>query len=110
MEYKGHIAAIEYDDSVGFCNRSVINSGNYPVANCEAPDVDMLNEDLRISIDEYLAMCEENGVEPHCLFFTSLNLNLETELCRRVSITAARNRQTIDDWITDLLEREAEVS
>ena len=110
MEYKGYIAAIEYDDSVGLLHGSVINSGSYPVANCQAPDVDSLNEEFRISIDEYLAMCEEDGVEPTHPSSASLNLRLDLALHRRVAITAARNHQTIDDWITDVLEREAEPS
>ena len=110
MEYKGYIATIEYDDSVDLLHGSVINSGSYPVANCEAPDVDTLNEEFRISIDEYLAMCEEDGVEPIHPSPMSLNLNLGLDLHRRVAITAARNHQTIDDWITDILEREAEAS
>ena len=112
MEYKGYIATIEYDDSVGLLHGSVVNSGSYPVANCEAPDVDTLNEEFRISIDEYLAMCEEDGVEPLRPSSTSLilNLHLGLDLHRRVAITAARNHQTIDDWITDVLEREAEAS
>ena len=110
MEYKGYIATIEYDDSVDLLHGSVINSGSYPVANCEAPDVDTLNEEFRISIDEYLAMCEEDGVEPIHPSSMNLNLNLGLDLHRRVAITAARNHQTIDDWITDILEREAEAS
>lgn len=110
MEYKGYIATIEYDDSVGLLHGSVINSGSYPVANCEAPDEDKLNEEFRISIDEYLAMCEEDGVEPRHPSSTALNLPLDLALHRRVAITAARNRQTIYDWITDVLEREAEPS
>ena len=44
MEYKGYIATIECDDSVRLLHGSVINSGNYPIANCEAADEDTLQE------------------------------------------------------------------
>ena len=64
MEYKGYIAKVEYDDSVGLLHASVVNSGAYPVANCEAADAESLRREFRISIDEYLASCEEDGVEP----------------------------------------------
>ena len=84
MEYKGYIATIEYDDSVGLLHGSVINSGPYPVANCEAPDVEGLKREFRISIEEYLTWCEEDGVEP--IHPSSMN------------------------WITAILEREAETS
>ena len=108
MQYKGYIATIEYDDSIGLLHGSVINSGDYPIANCEAPDVDTLRKEFRISIDEYLAVCEENDIEPRSPSYTTLNLHLDTDLHKRVAITASRNRKTIDDWITDVLEREAE--
>ena len=64
MQYKGYIAQIEYDDLVGLLHASVINSGAYPVANCEAADEESLRREFRISIDEYLASCEEDGVAP----------------------------------------------
>ena len=64
MEYKGYVATVEYDDSVGLLHASVINSGAYPVANCEAASAESLRREFRISIDEYLASCEEDGVEP----------------------------------------------
>ena len=64
MEYKGYIAKVEYDESVGLLHASVTNSGAYPIANCEAADVQTLRKELRISIDEYPTSCEEDGVEP----------------------------------------------
>ncbi len=62
MEYKGYIARIEYADSVGLLDGSVVNSGAYPVATCEAADVESLRKEFRISKDEYLAWCKEDGV------------------------------------------------
>ena len=64
MQYKGYIAQIEYDDLVGLLHASVVNSGAYPIANCEAADAESLRREFRISIDEYLASCEEDGAEP----------------------------------------------
>lgn len=64
MECKGYIARIEYDDLVALLHASVINSGAYPIANCEAADAESLWREFRISIDEYLASCEEDCVAP----------------------------------------------
>ncbi len=108
MEYKGYIATIEYDDSVGLLHGSVVNSGDYPIANCEAADEDTLREEFRVSIDEYLAMCAEDGLEPRRPSWGMFSLHMGEELHRRVAITAARSRKSIDDWINDVLEREAE--
>ena len=107
MEYKGYIAKIEYDDSVGLLHGSVINSGNYPVATCEAPDVETLKEEFRISIDEYLAWCAEDGVEPKRPFSGKLNLRLGHDLHARVATLAAQSGMSINSWIKEALEREA---
>ncbi len=64
MEYKGYIARVEYDDSIELLHGSVVNGGPYSIATCEAADVQTLKDEFRISVDEYLASCEEDGVEP----------------------------------------------
>ena len=62
MEYKGHTAEIEFDESVGRLHGRVVNSGPYPIATFEATDVDGLRCEFQRSIDEYLASCREDGL------------------------------------------------
>ncbi len=64
MKYKGYIAAVDYDDSEGRLQGWVVNSGPYPIATFEANDADGMRSEFERSIDEYLASCEEDGVEP----------------------------------------------
>ena len=39
MEYKGYMAEVSYDDSVGRLHGRVINSGAYPIAAFESENV-----------------------------------------------------------------------
>ena len=64
MEYKGYIAAIEYDDSVNRFHGNVVNSGQYPISTFESDTVEGIRAEFHRSIDEYLAWCEEDGAEP----------------------------------------------
>ena len=64
MEYQGYVATVEYDDSVERLHGRVVNTGAYPVATFESPDVRGLRAEFQRSIDEYLASCREDGVEP----------------------------------------------
>ena len=64
MEYKGYVAKVEYDDSIGMRHGSVIDGGVYPIATCEAKDVDSLRREFRLSIDDYLTTCKEAGIPP----------------------------------------------
>ena len=58
------MAAVEHDDSVGRLHGWVGNSGPYPIATFEATDVEGIRREFKRSVDEYLASCEEDDVEP----------------------------------------------
>ena len=64
MEYKGYIAETEYDDIVKLYGGSVINSGSYSIVSFETDNKEDLEKVFQEAIDEYLAWCAEDGVEP----------------------------------------------
>jgi predicted HicB family RNase H-like nuclease len=64
IEHKGYIAEVVYDDSVDLLHARVANSGDCPIATAEASDVASLKHEFAVSVDVYLAWCEEDGVEP----------------------------------------------
>ncbi len=107
MQYRGYVAKVEYDDSVRLLHGSVLGSGGYPVANCEAADVDTLRMEFHRSVDEYLAVCEERGLQPQPPFSGKLNVRLGPELHSRVAALAAQEGVSINSWIKETLEREA---
>ena len=76
MKHKGYVAAVEYDDPVGRLHGWVVNSGPYPVATFEATDLDGIRREFERSVDEYLASCEEDGVEPREPLAGALDLRL----------------------------------
>ena len=107
MEYKGYLAVIEYDDSVDSLHGSVVNAGPYPIVTFYGDDLEELKREFRTSVEEYLASCEEDGVEPRRPFSGKLNLRLGPDLHQRVAVSAAQRHMSINSWIKDLLEREA---
>ena len=107
MEYKGYIARVEFDDSVGRLHGRVVNSGAYPIATFEAVDVDGLRSEFRRSVDAYLASCREDGVEPKRPFSGKLNVRLGPDLHRRVARLAAESGMSLNSWIRQALEKSA---
>ena len=105
IEYKGYIARIEYDDSVARLHGSVINSGPYPIATFEATDVEGIQREFQRSIDDYLAWCEEEGVEPRRPYSGKLNLRLGSDLHQRVALMAAEEGVSLNSWIKETLEQ-----
>ena len=106
MEYKGYIATIEYDDSVEMLHGEVVNAAPYPIVTFEAADVESLKREFRVSIDDYLAWCEEDGVEPRRPFSGNLNLRLGSDLHRQVAVEAKVNGMSINEWIKRTLSKE----
>ena len=105
IEYKGYVARVEYDASVDRLHGSVINSGPYPIATFEATDVHTLRREFRRSIDDYLAWCEEDGVEPRRPFSGKLNVRLGSDLHQRAALVAAEEGLSLNTWIKQALEQ-----
>ncbi len=103
IEYKGYIAAVEFDDSADVLHGRVVNSGPYPIATFEATDAKQLRREFERSIDEYLAWCEEDGVEPRKPFSGKLNVRLGSELHAAVAAAAAAREMSINAWIVQVL-------
>ena len=104
MEYKGYIAAIEYDESVDLLHGRVINAGPSPVATFEASDVEGLKHEFRTSIDQYLTLCEERGIEPQKPFSGKVLLRLGSSLHRQVTLASIDDGITLNAWIKKALE------
>ena len=107
MEYRGYVAAVEFDDSVGRLHGRVVNSGAYPIATFEATDVDGIRREFERSIDGYLASCREDGVEPKKPFSGTLNLRLGPDLHQRAALSATAHGVSLNSWIKQAVEEKA---
>ncbi len=107
MEYKGYTAEVEFDESVGRLHGRVLNSGAYPIAIFEATDVEGIQHEFHRSIDEYLASCREDGIEPRKPFSGKLNVRLGPDLHQRVARSAAESGLSLNNWIRQALEKSA---
>ena len=105
MQYKGYMAAVEFDESAGCLHGRVVNSGPYPIATFEATDVAAIWREFEKSVDEYLAACEEDGVEPRKPFSGKLNVRLGADLHQRVAHAAAESGLSLNGWILQALEK-----
>lgn len=104
MEYKGYRAVISYDDSTDLLYGHVINAAPYATLNFMASDVEGLKREFRISIEDYLSWCEEDGDEPAKPFPGKLELPLYEELYRRIGLAAAKEELEIDEWVMETIE------
>ena len=105
MEYKGYIAVIGFDDSIDLLYGHVINAASYPIVNFMASDVEGLKREFQISIEVYLAACEEDGIEPAKPFPGKLELPLYRELYQRIATASAAEGLEMDEWVVEAIEQ-----
>lgn len=105
IEYRGYVARVEFEETADVFHGRVINSGPYPIATFESTRASSLRAEFERSIEEYLAVCAEEGVAPKKPFSGKLNLRLGSELHAAVAVSAQRDGVSINSWIVDILRK-----
>jgi predicted HicB family RNase H-like nuclease len=87
LRYKGFIGSVNFseEDSVFFGKIEGING----MVNFEGQSVQELTEAFHGAVDDYLAYCEEEGVQPHKSYSGSLNVRLTPEIHSHIAMLAA---------------------
>ena len=104
MQYKGYLAAIEYDESVDLLHGRVVNAGDYPIVTFEAADVEGLKREFRASVEDYLAFCKEKGLEPEEPYSGTVSVALGSTLHRQATLVSMEDGISLNDWIKEAIE------
>lgn len=102
MEYNGYHAQIEYDsDDEIFVGKvfGIVDSLNF-----HGTSVAELEEMFHQSIDNYLRMCKDAGKTPDKEFKGSFNIRISPELHRGLSLQAAQEGVTLNQYVLRALE------
>ena len=105
IEYKGYVARVEFADSADAFHGRVVNSGPYPIATFETTSASGLRREFHRSIDEYLAVCKEEGIEPKKPSSGKLNVRLGSALHAAVARAAEEEGVSINSWIVNALRQ-----
>lgn len=70
----------------------------------EAHNLEDLEQEFKISVDEYLADCEELGVEANKPFKGSFNVRVGSELHRKIAFQAAESGIGLNEYVIKALE------
>ncbi len=94
LEYKGYYGTVEYSAKDNILFGKVI--GVNGLISYEGDSVQNLKTDFEEAVDDYLAMCEAEGVEPEKTYKGTFNVRIEPELHRSLAIFAATHRITLN--------------
>ena len=103
MTYKGYLCSVAFSekDQVFFGKIEGING----LINFEGDSVKELTEAFHEAVDDYLAYCEEEGIEPDKSYTGVLNVRLTPAIHRQIAMLARQAGVTINAFIKDTLEK-----
>jgi len=103
MQYKGYYGSVHFD------NEDLIFHGKIEfiraLVTYEATDARGLKKAFEEAIDDYLATCRDQEIQPETPFKGSLNVRLGQELHRRVAIAAEQHHLSINKFIAETLNQ-----
>ncbi len=104
IEINSYKATVEYDPDIDMFRGSFININGG--ADFYAKDIDSLKHEGEVSLNEFLEMCEEDGVNPRKEFSGKLMVRIDPDIHEAVTIAAASKNVSINTWIAESLKHE----
>ena len=104
LKYKDYYARIAFDPSADSFHGRVI--GIRDVIDFYGRTPEELRKELKVSVDDYLAWCAEEGTNPEKTWQGKLTIRLAEDLRRRIDVVAAASGESINAWIAAVLDRE----
>ena len=108
MTYKGYLGSVAYSekDQVFFGKIEGING----LVNFEGESVKELTEAFHEEVDDYLAYCKDEGIEPDKSYTGVLNVRLTPTIHRQIAMLAKQAGLTLNGYIKETLEDKIESS
>lgn len=103
MKYKGYIGHVEYDDEAKIFHGDVL--GIKDVVTFQGKTVDEIEKSFKESVDDYLAFCKKRGEEPDRPFSGKFNLRIPPNLHAKISFAARINGESLNSYITKMLQK-----
>ena len=98
LEYKGYLGSVNYSaaDEVFYGKLEAVNA----LVTFEASDAKQLKQEFEASVDDYLALCAEEGLVPEKTFKGVFNVRIGQELHRAAAQVSLANGMKLNDFVT----------
>ena len=101
IEIEGYRAVIQFDPDIEVFRGEFVglNGG----ADFYARDIAGLRREGAASLEVFLDMCREDGVEPRRQFSGKFNVRIPPDLHASIAAAAAADGKSLNQWVTDEL-------
>jgi predicted HicB family RNase H-like nuclease len=102
MQYKDYFGSIHYsdDDQIFYGKVESIRS----LISFEGEDVASLRASFEEAVDDYLAWCEQEGIEPEKPFKGSFNVRVGSQIHRQAALLAQKKGLNLNQLVTEALQ------
>lgn len=101
IEYKGYVGSVEFSQEDGVFFGKVM--GLRALLSYEGSTAEELLADFRGAVDDYLALCQDEGKEPERAFKGSFNVRISPELHKKLVVRAASQQMTLNSYVEQAL-------
>ena len=102
MEYQDYFGTVSYSETDDILYGKVI--GVNSLISYEGKSVGELKEDFHQAVDEYLALCAEEGISPEKTYKGSFNVRISPELHKSLAICSQSEGKTLNSVVEQALE------
>ena len=103
IEYKGYVGSLEFSEEDSLFYGKV--QGIRALISYEGANSRELIEDFHGAVDDYLALCESQGIAPERAYKGNFNVRIPPELHRRAVLCAAAQQITLNKLVEDALQQ-----
>ncbi|MGI5846549.1 MAG: type II toxin-antitoxin system HicB family antitoxin [Candidatus Cryptobacteroides sp.] len=104
LKYKGYLGSVAFSEGDGVFFGKI--EGIDGLVNFEGKSVQELTDAFHEAVDDYLAYCLDNGIEPRKSYSGTLNIRISPETHTRIAELATEAGVTINTFISKALDRE----
>lgn len=102
LNYKGYLGTVNFSEK-DECFYGKIE-GIDGLVNFEGQSVSELIEAFHEAVDDYVAYCLEEGIEPHKSYSGQLNIRIKPETHSRIAVLSKQAGESINAFISKALD------
>ena len=103
MEYKGYIGSVEFSEEDSLFYGKV--TGIRALISYEGENAKDLVADFHSAVDDYLAMCEAEGIEPEKAYKGSFNVRISPSLHKKAVVVAMTHGISLNGFVENSIEK-----
>lgn len=103
MKYKGYIGSVEFSEEDQLLYGKVL--GIRSLIQYDGESGAELIKDFHNAVDDYLNMCEAEGIEPEVAYKGSFNIRISPALHEKLAVYAINHQISLNSYIEETLQK-----